>query len=90
MMGTGTTVKVTYSLPEHLVEQVRSVVREGAAPSYSAFVERALCNAVRQAKDRLLAAEFEEAAGNPLFLADVDEVERDFAGADAESAGLIR
>ena len=31
--------KVTYSLPEELIEDIACVVREGAAPSYSAFVE---------------------------------------------------
>lgn len=88
-MGTETTVKVTYSLPAGLADQVRSVVREGAAPSYSAFVERALREAVREARDRLLATELEQAARDPLFLADLDQVERDFAPTDAESARLI-
>ena len=40
-------VKVTYSLPQELIDEVRMVVREGAAPSYSAFVEDALREAVR-------------------------------------------
>jgi Arc/MetJ-type ribon-helix-helix transcriptional regulator len=88
-MGAESTVKVTYSLPSELADQVRCVVREGAAPSYSAFVERALRAAVRQAKDRLLAAEFEEAAEDPLFLADLDHAESDFEHSDAESARLI-
>ena len=78
-------VKVTYSLPADVVSAVRSVVREGAAPSYSAFVEGALRAAVRVARERLLAAEF----ADPLFLADIDEVERDFAAADAETARLL-
>ena len=34
--------KVTYSLPEDLIDRVRSVVKGGAAPSYSAFVEQAI------------------------------------------------
>ena len=33
--------KVTYSLPGNLVDSIAEVVREGAAPSYSAFVEDA-------------------------------------------------
>ena len=41
-MATRPVKKVTYSLPEELVESIRAVVREGAAPSYSAFVEQAL------------------------------------------------
>ena len=82
-------VKVTYSLPARLVGEVRNVVREGAAPSYSAFVERALRDAVREARDRLLAAELEQAARDPLFIEDLDAVERDFETANAESSSLI-
>jgi Arc/MetJ-type ribon-helix-helix transcriptional regulator len=83
------TVKVTYSLPEELVDQVRLVVRDGAAPSYSAFVEGALREAVRREREKLIAAEFKQAAEDPLFLADINEVEKDFENADAESERLI-
>jgi len=81
--------KVTYSLPNELVDEVRSVVRDGAAPSYSSFVEDALRQAVKREREKLLAEEFHQAAKDPLFLADVDEVERGFEDADAESADLI-
>jgi Arc/MetJ-type ribon-helix-helix transcriptional regulator len=83
-------VKVTYSLPVDLVASVRSVVREGAAPSYSAFVESALREAVKEVREQLLAEEFEQAARDPDFIADIEAVEQDFAHADAESARLIR
>jgi Arc/MetJ-type ribon-helix-helix transcriptional regulator len=77
-------IKVTYSLPEPLVEKIRSVVSEGAAPSYSAFVERALEEALRTESERRLANELAEAARDPLFLADIAEAARDFEHADAE------
>jgi Arc/MetJ-type ribon-helix-helix transcriptional regulator len=64
--------KVTYSLPEDLIDRVRSVVRDGAAPSYSAFVEQALADRVRRAHEELLAAEFRTAGSDPGFLADVN------------------
>ena len=82
--------KVTYSLPADLVEAVRSVVRDGAAPSYSAFVEQALRAAVKRAREERLAAEFRDAADDPGFLAELEEVERDFEHADAETARMIR
>ena len=88
-MGSDSTVKATYSLPADVVEDVRTVVREGAATSYSAFVEEALRTALRQARDRLLAAEYEAAAGDPCFVRDIDEAEADFRESDAESARLI-
>ena len=82
-------IKVTYSLPRDLIDDVRVVVREGAAPSYSAFVEDALRKAVRREREKLIAAEFEQAAKDPQFIADIDEAEKDFENADAESTKLI-
>jgi Arc/MetJ-type ribon-helix-helix transcriptional regulator len=63
--------KVTYSLPEALLEDVRTVVQDGAAPSYSAFVEEALKVGVRRAHEEQLAEAFRSAADDPEFLADV-------------------
>jgi Arc/MetJ-type ribon-helix-helix transcriptional regulator len=70
--------KVTYSLPEDLIDRVRSVVREGAAASYSAFVEQALADRVRHAHEELLAAEFRTAGSDPVFLADVRRASKGF------------
>jgi len=63
--------KVTYSLPEDLLEGVRSVVEEGAAPSYSAFVQQALTEGVNRAREALLAEAFLDASRDPAFLRDV-------------------
>ena len=77
--------KVTYSLPEELVATIAEVVRDGAAPSYSAFVEEALREGVRNARERALARAFSEAAEDPSFLADVDETLRAFRHVDHEA-----
>ena len=79
--------KVTYSLPEELVEAITHVVREGAAPSYSAFVERALNEEVRRAREKILADAFADAAADPDFLADIDETMRSFRHVDDEAEG---
>lgn len=77
--------KVTYSLPEDLLDGVRSVVEEGAAPSYSAFVQRALAEGVSRAREALLAEAFLEAAKDQDFLDDVDRSLREFGNSeDAE------
>jgi Arc/MetJ-type ribon-helix-helix transcriptional regulator len=77
--------KVTYSLPEDLLDGVRSVVEEGAAPSYSAFVQRALAEGVSRAREALLAEAFLEAAKDQDFLDDVDRSLRTFGNPeDAE------
>jgi Arc/MetJ-type ribon-helix-helix transcriptional regulator len=70
--------KVTYSLPEELLEGVRTVVEEGAAPSYSAFVQQALADGVNRAREALLAEAFLEASQDPAFLEDVQRTLRDF------------
>jgi len=70
--------KVTFSLPEDLLDGVRSVVREGAAPSYSAFVQQALAAGVSRAREALLAESFLQASRDPMFLEDVDRALRDF------------
>ena len=74
--------KVTYSLPEDLLDGVRSVVDEGAAPSYSAFVQQALTDGVNRAREALLARAFLHAAQDPDFLDDVDRALRDFGNSD--------
>jgi len=76
--------KVTYSLPEELLDGVRSVVHEGAAPSYSAFVQQALADGVSRAREALLAESFLQASRDPEFLEDVDRALRDFGNADDE------
>jgi len=76
--------KVTYSLPEELLDGVRSVVREGAAPSYSAFVQQALADGVSRAREALLAESFLQASQDPEFLEDVDRALSDFGNHDDE------
>jgi Arc/MetJ-type ribon-helix-helix transcriptional regulator len=77
--------KVTYSLPEELVESIASVVRDGAAPSYSAFVEEALNEGVRKAKEQALARAFRDASRDQVFLDDIDQTARAFRYIDSET-----
>lgn len=79
--------KVTYSLPEDLLDGVRSVVREGAAPSYSAFVQRALADGVVRAREALLAEAFLNASRDPGFLDDVDRTMRVFGNSGDDEGG---
>ena len=79
--------KVTYSLPKGLVNDIAQVVSEGAASSYSAFVEEALSDAVKTAREQALAKAFADAASDPVFLDDIDETMDDFRHADSESEG---
>ena len=81
--------KVTFSLPASLVDEVQELVRSGEAPSQSAFVTEALEKEIRARRIARLKQEFRQAAADPDFLRDLDQVMSDFAAADGETARLI-
>ena len=63
--------------------------REGAALSYSAFVQQALADGVSRAREALLAESFLQASRDPEFLEDVDRALRDFGNADDGSYAVM-
>jgi Arc/MetJ-type ribon-helix-helix transcriptional regulator len=69
-------------LPAELIDDVREVVRAGAAPSYSSFVERALVASVDRAREEQLAEAFGTAGSDPEFLEDVERTLLDFKMTD--------
>ncbi len=81
--------KVTLSLDAKLVEQVKQAVREGEARTHSEFFEEALKDRLkairREARRQLLL----EASKDPVFLAEIRQLEQEFASADAEAARMI-
>ena len=85
-----TKVKATFSIRRELLEAVASAVAEGAAPSKNALVERALQHELRDLHRRALKALWAQAATDPLFLRDVEEIHDAFASADAETDDLMR
>ncbi|MSQ26019.1 MAG: ribbon-helix-helix protein, CopG family [Dehalococcoidia bacterium] len=82
--------KITLSLDAALVRDIQQLVGEGEAKSQSAFFETALREKVKQAKREKRRKSLLAASKDPLFLADVEEVMRDFVYADAETARMIR
>ncbi len=82
--------KATFSLREDLLEALDEVVARGAAPSKNALVDHALRRELREIRRRALAAAWEEAARDPLFMRDVQEIQEAFKSADAETARAIR
>ncbi len=86
-MGEGTARKVTYSLPDDLLRAMEIAVREGAAPSYSAFVAQAIQDQLHTQKEQRIKEAFAAAAGDPLFLEDVEETMRAFGEVDRELNG---
>lgn len=85
----GKAKKATFALREEVLQAVDDVVKTGAAPSKNAFVERALIKELKELRRRERRAHLQEAAKDPLFLKDLEEVEEAFKTADAESARRI-
>jgi hypothetical protein len=81
--------KATFSLHQEVLEALSGAVAQGQASSKNALVERALVRELRALREQALAAEWDLAAKDPLFLKDIEEIEADFAWADAETAARI-
>ena len=88
-MAIKTARKVTFSLDASLVEQVQKLVQRGDAKSQTEFVEEALRAKLKQIEREEWERSLEEASKDPMYLADIEEVERDFMYADAEAARMI-
>jgi Arc/MetJ-type ribon-helix-helix transcriptional regulator len=70
--------KTTFVLDEHIMTEAKKIVDKGRFKSMNAFVETAIKDEVEmirkeQRRDALMAA-----ANDPLFLADIKEIESDF------------
>lgn len=76
--------KATFVLPQALLDELRQAVESGQADSASSLVRDSLEMRLRALREERLRREFEAAAADPLFLADLDEVRRDFAAADLD------
>jgi selenophosphate synthase len=61
---------------------VREASRQGASPSATAFVADAIREKLARMEEERMRALLEQAATDPLFLADVEDVQRDFAGCE--------
>ena len=81
--------KVTLSLDAKLVQQVQHAVEGGQAKSQSQFFEEALRARLKQLEREAWERSLEAASKDPMYLADMEEVERDFMYADAEAARMI-
>lgn len=72
--------KATFVLPDSLLEEFREFVRLGIADSLSALVRESLEIRARELRERLLERQFEEAAQDPLFMADLHDAMSAFDG----------
>ena len=85
----GKTKKATFNLHTDVLAELDEVMSKGIAPSKNALVEQALLKELKELGRQTRKALWQEAAKDPLFLKDIEEVEADFKYADAESAEEI-
>ena len=83
------TKKATFNLHTDVLAALDEVMAQGVAPSKNALVEQALLKELKELRRQARKALWQEAAKDPLFMKDIEEVEADFRYADAETAGRI-
>jgi hypothetical protein len=76
--GEGPRVKASFTLHEDIVNAVKTAVAEGHADNASAFVEEAVAEKLRRSRRSALYAAYAEAARDPRFCEDMNEVTRAF------------
>ena len=77
-------IKTTFILDEKIMEKGRALVREKRFKSMNAFVEKAIKDELTAIGKEEIKKALLEASKDPLFLADIKEVEKDFAHSDFE------
>jgi hypothetical protein len=82
--------KSTYFLSEDILSEIKEIVPAKGLRSQNALVEEALRSYIDEFKRDILRKQYLEASQDPQFLADIDEVEKDFEKTDAETAKMIR
>ncbi len=82
--------KVTLSLNWVILEEMKDLIQKQGELSQNRFVEEAIQEYIKKLRREILRREFAEASRDPLFLGDIEQVERDFGRADTEASGLIK
>ncbi len=77
-------IKATFILNEEIMEKGRTLVREKRFKSMNAFVEKAIRDELTALHKDEIKKAILEASKDPQFLADIEEIERDFAHSDFE------
>ena len=82
--------KSTFLLSEGILSEMKEVISARGIRSQNALVEEALRDYISRFKRELRRRQYLEASKDPLFLSDIQDIEKAFKGADAETAGMLR
>ncbi|MCX5914532.1 MAG: hypothetical protein NTV04_21680 [Deltaproteobacteria bacterium] len=77
-------IKATFVLDEEIMEKGRALVREKRFKSMNAFVEKAIRDELTTLGKEEIRKSLLDASKDPLFIADIEEIERDFVHSDFE------
>lgn len=79
------TKKATFAIDEAVLEDAKAIVQKSDYRSLNAFVETAIVEMIKRHRKDEIKRQLSAASHDPLFLADVAEVQRDFQDADWEN-----
>ena len=81
--------KATFNLPAYLLESMDEIMASGMVSSKNALVEQALIKELNDLKKRSRRKQWQEGAKDPLLIKDIEDTEKSFYNADAETARRI-
>ena len=78
-------LKATFVIDDHVLEDAREYVKTNHLKSLSGFVERAMREELKRMRQEKIRAALLAAGNDPLFMADVMEIQLAFEHADHEA-----
>jgi hypothetical protein len=78
-------VKATFALDESVLQDAREFVKVNHLKSLSAFVERAIREELARMRQEKIRSALLSAGDDPLFMADVMEIQQAFEHSDLEA-----
>lgn len=82
--------KSTFVISEDLLSEMKEMISASGLRSQNAFIEEAIKEYIDKTRREMRRQSYLEAIRDPLFLKDIEDVERDFKDADAEAARMIQ
>ena len=79
-------VKATFVLDESVIRDAREYTKENRFKSLSAFVEQSIRNELERRRQEKITGALLAAGSDPLFMADINDINDAFEHADMETA----
>jgi metal-responsive CopG/Arc/MetJ family transcriptional regulator len=83
------TKKATFNLPIDLLESIDEIMASGMVSSKNALVEQALTKELKELQKQSRRKQWQEGAKDPLLIKDIEDTDKSFYTADAETARRI-